>query len=71
MCILLVKLIKKLQNIILPDALLTWANQLLVKFGSDRESNIPYLSVFTICSALPLERLGPILNQSIHAAVGS
>ena len=48
MCILLVKLIKKLQNIILPDALLTWANPLLVKFGSDRESNIPYLS---ICSA--------------------
>ena len=62
MCILLVKLIKKLQNIILPDALLTWASPLLVKFGSDRESNMPYLSVFPICSALPLERLGPLLN---------
>ena len=60
MCILLVKLMKKLQNIILPDALLPWVN--LLKFGSDRESNIPYLSVFPICSALPLEGLGPIFN---------
>ena len=62
MCVLLVKLIKRLQNIILPDALLTWVNPL--KFVSDRESNIPYLSVFPICSALPLEGSGPILNYS-------
>ena len=45
---------KKTSNIILPEA-----HSLQVKFGSDRESNIPYLS---ICSALPLEGLGPILN---------
>ena len=25
------------------------------KFGGDRESNIPYLSVFPICPVLPLE----------------
>ena len=42
------------KHITLPDALFfTWAN--LLKFGADRERNIPYLSVFPICSVLPLE----------------
>ena len=51
-CILLVKLIKRLQNIILPDALFLYVGQ---PIKSREESNIPYLSVFPICSVLPLK----------------
>ena len=46
-CILLVKLIKRLQNIILPDALFLYLGQ---PIKTREESNIPYLS---ICSVLP------------------
>ena len=49
-CILLVKLIKRLQNIILPDALFLYVGQ---HIKTREESNIPYLSVFPICSVLP------------------
>ena len=51
-CILLVKLIKRLQNIILPDALFLYVGQ---PIKTREESNIPYLSVFPICSVLPLK----------------
>ena len=51
-CILLVKLTKRLQNIIFPDALFLYVGQLIKTRG---ESNIPYLSVFPICSVLPLK----------------
>ena len=52
-CILLVKLIKRLQNIILPDALFLYVGQ---PIKTREESNIPlYLSVFRICSVLPLK----------------
>ena len=51
-CILLVKLIKRLQNIILPDALFLYVGQ---PIKTREESNIPYLSVFPICSMLPLK----------------
>ena len=51
--ILLVKLIKRLQNIILPDALFLYVGQ---PIKTREESNIPlYLSVFPICSVLPLK----------------
>ena len=49
-CILLVKLIKRLQNIIFPDALLLYVGQ---PIKTREESNIPYSSVFPICSVLP------------------
>ena len=49
-CILLVKLIKRLQNIILPDALFLYMGQ---PIKTREESNKPYLSVFPICSVLP------------------
>ena len=52
-CILLVKLIKRLQNIILPDALFLYMGQ---PIKTREESNIPlYLSIFPICSVLPLK----------------
>ena len=51
-CILLVKLIKILQNIILPDALFLYVGQ---PIKTREESSIPYLSVFPICSVLPLK----------------
>ena len=52
-CILLVKLIKRLQeNIILPDALFLYVDQ---PIKTREENNIPYLSVFPICSVLPLK----------------
>ena len=51
-CILLVKLIKRLQNIILPDALFLYVGQ---PIKTREESNIPYLSVFPICSVLSLK----------------
>ena len=51
-CIMLVKLIKRLQNIILPDALFLYVGQ---PIKAREESNIPYLSVFPICLALPLK----------------
>ena len=51
-CVLLVKLIKRLQNIILPDALFLYVGQ---PINTREESNIPYLSVFPICSVLPLK----------------
>ena len=51
-CILLVKLIKRLQNIILPDALFLYVGQ---PIKTREEINIPYLSVFPICSVLPLK----------------
>ena len=50
--ILLVKLIKRLQNIMLPDALLLYVGQ---PIKIREQSNIPYLSVFPICSVLPLK----------------
>ena len=52
--ILLVKLIKRLQNIILPDVLFLYVGQ---PIKTREESNIPYLSVFPICSVtvLPLK----------------
>ena len=50
-CILLVKLIKRLQNIKLPDVLFLYVGQ---PIKAREESNIPYLSVFPICSVLPL-----------------
>ena len=50
--ILLVKLIKRLQNIIHPDALFLYVGQ---PIKTREESNIPYLSVFPICSVLPLK----------------
>ena len=49
-CILLVKLIKRLQNIIPPDALFLFVGQ---PIKTREESNIPNLSVFPICSVLP------------------
>ena len=49
MCILLVNLIKRLQNMILPDALFLYGQPIKTR----KESNIPYLSVFPICSVLP------------------
>ena len=52
-CILLVKLIKGLHNIILPDALFLYVGQ---PIKTREECNIPlYLSVFPICSVLPLK----------------
>ena len=51
-CVLLVKLIKRLQNIILPDALFLYVGQ---PINTREESNIPYLSVFPICSVLTLK----------------
>ena len=52
-CVLLVKLIKRLKNIILPDALFLYVGQ---PINTREESNIPYLSVlFPICSVLPLK----------------
>ena len=51
-CILLVKLIKRLQNMILPDALFLYMCQ---PIKTREESNIPYLSVFPVCSVLPLK----------------
>ena len=50
--ILLVKLIKRLQNIILPDFLFLYVSQ---PTKTREESNIPYLSVFPICPVLPLK----------------
>ena len=50
--VLLVKLIKRLQNIILPDALFLYVDQ---PINTREESNISYLSVFPICSVLPLK----------------
>ena len=55
---LLVKLIKRLQNIILPDALFLYVGQ---PIKTREESNIPYLSVFPICSVWPRQLL------SIHS----
>ena len=49
-CILLVKLIKRLQNIILPDALFLYVGQ---PIKTREESRIPCLSVSPICSVLP------------------
>ena len=49
-CILPVKLIKRLQNIILSDALFLYVGQ---PIKTREESNIPCLSVFPICSVLP------------------
>ena len=43
---------KRLQNIILPDALFLYVGQ---PIKTREESNIPYLSVFPICSVLPLK----------------
>ena len=54
-CILLVKLIKRLQNIILLDALFLYVGQPIKPGGDREESNILYLSVFPICSVFPLE----------------
>ena len=51
-CILLVKLITRLQNIILPDAMFLYVGQ---PIKTREESNRPYLSVFPICSVLPLK----------------
>ena len=51
-CVLLVKLIKRLKNIILRDALFLYVGQ---PINTREESNIPYLSVFPICSVLPLK----------------
>ena len=52
-CILLVNMINRLQNIILLDALFLYVGRQPIKTGE--ESNIPYLSVFPICSVLPLK----------------
>ena len=52
MCILLVKLIKRLQNVILPDALFLYVGQ---PIKTRDKSNMPYLSVFPISSVLPLK----------------
>ena len=54
-CILLVKLIKRLQNIILPDALFLYVGE---PIKTREESNIPFLSVVPICSMLPWNRKG-------------
>ena len=56
-CILLVKWIKRLQNIILPDALFLYVGNCVGQpIRTREESNIPlYLSVFPICSVLPLK----------------
>ena len=43
---------KRLQNIILPDALFLYVGQII---NTREESNIPYLLVFPICSVLPLK----------------
>ena len=43
---------KRLQNIILPDALFLYVDQ---SIKTREESNIPYLSVFPICWVLPLK----------------
>ena len=51
-CVLLVKFMKRLQNIILPDALFLYVGQ---PINTREESNIPYLSVFPISSVLPLK----------------
>ena len=51
-CSLLVKLIKRLQNIILPDALFLYVGRQPIKIRE--KSNMPYLSIFPICSVLPL-----------------
>ena len=51
-CVLLVKLIKRLKNIMLPGALFLYVGQ---PINTREESNIPYLSVFPICSVLPLK----------------
>ena len=51
-CILLVKMIKRLQNITLPDALLLYMGQ---PIKTREESNMPCLSVFLICSVLPMK----------------
>ena len=51
-CILLVKMIKRLQNIILPDALFLYMGQ---PIKTREESSIPCLSVFPICSVLPMK----------------
>ena len=56
-CILLVRLIKRLQNMILPDALFFYVSQ---PTKTREESNIPYLSVFPICSVLPLKGMDNI-----------
>ena len=56
-CILLVKLIKRLQNIILPDALFLFVGRQPIK--TREESNIPHLSVFPICSVLPFKGRRP------------
>ena len=52
-CILLVNMINRLQNIILPDVLFLYVGRQPIKTGE--ESNIPYLSVFPISSVLPLK----------------
>ena len=44
---------KRLQNIILSDALFLYVGRQPIK--TREESNIPYLSVFPICSVLPLK----------------
>ena len=50
--VLMVNLIKRLKNIILPDVLFIYVGQ---PINTREESNIPYLSVFPICSVLPLK----------------
>ena len=68
-CILLVKLIKRLQNIILPDALFLFVGRQPIK--TREESNIPHLSVFPICSVLPFKGRRPNIKLiDIYAAVG-
>ena len=51
-CVLLVKSMKRLKNIILSDALFLYVGQ---PINTGEASNIPYLSVFPICSVLPLK----------------
>ena len=46
------QIVKRLKNIILPDVLFLYVGQ---PINTREESNIPYLSVFPICSVLPLK----------------
>ena len=54
---------KKTQNIILPDALFLYVGRQPIK--TREESNIPYLSVFPICSVLALKGRPNIKSMSI------
>ena len=69
-CILLVKLMKRLQNIILPDALFLYVH-VGQPIKTREESNIPYLSVFPICSVLPLKPVKGRPNIKLTDTCGS